>query len=245
MKLTKIILTSVFTASVVYAQSGATLFNTYCSSCHTEVLGTNESGGKITHIYEAPFAGDIVQKLKLNTKNKDEFISFIKDYINIPSKRKSLYGQKAIKEFGLMPSLNGVLTDNESTKLATFLYQDYNKETKKEKKENINKIAKESLFTTYCSSCHAEVLGTNESGGKITHIYAAPYVKDIVKKLKIKTKSKSEFISFIKDYINLPSKRKSLYGKKAIKEFGLMPSLSGVLSDKESTKLANDLYINY
>ncbi len=244
MRLKKIMVLSLFTASILQANTGEELFKNHCSSCHSEILGVDESGGKVTNIYGAPYVKDVVKKLKEETKTQDEFVSFIKDYINIPSKRKSLYGKRAIKQFGLMPSLSGLLSDKESTKLATYLYNDIIK--KEVKIEKIKKLVKkQGLFETYCSSCHSEVLGVDESGGKVTNIYGAPYVKDIVKKLKEETKTQDEFVSFIKDYINIPSKRKSLYSKKAIKQFGLMPSLNGVLSDKEITQLANDLYKKY
>ena len=245
MKLKSILISSLFATSLVYAQSGSSLFNNYCASCHAEVLGINETGGVTTNIYQAPYVKDIIKTLKAKTKTQEEFVSFIKDYINMPSKRKSLYSKKALKNFGLMPSLSGAFTDAESTRLAKYLYNDFGKEKVIKNKATNVKKKKDSLFTTNCSSCHAEVLGVNETGGETTNVYGAPYVKDIVKKLKKETKTKAEFVSFIKDYINMPSKRKSLYSKKALKEFGLMPSLSGVLTDQESTKLANDLYKNY
>lgn len=244
MRLKKIMVLSLFTASIIQANTAEELFQNHCATCHSEVLGVNESGGKITNIYGAPYVKDIVIKLKEETKTQEEFVSFIKNYINMPSKRKSLYGKRAIKQFGLMPSLSGLLTDEESTKLATYLYNDIIKEVVKTK-EIKKLVKKQGLFETYCSSCHSEVLGVNESGGKVTNIYGAPYIKDVVKKLKEETKTQEEFVSFIKDYINMPSKRKSLYSKKAIKQFGLMPSLSGLLSDQEATKLAHDLYKNH
>jgi len=70
----------------------------------------------------------------------------------------------------------------------------------------------------------------------------APYIKDVITKIKEKTNSRDKFVRFIKDYINHPDRKKSLYGKKAIKEFGLMPALNGVMTDKETTQLANYLY---
>jgi len=91
------------------------------------VAGVNESGGEVTHIYEAPYAKDVVNKLKAETKTKEAFIAFVKDYIDEPDKRKSLYGKKAIKDFGLMPSLKGIMSDSEATGLAEYLYQKYDK----------------------------------------------------------------------------------------------------------------------
>jgi len=245
MKIKSIVTSSLLATSILCAQSGATMFNNYCSSCHADVIGVNETGGVVTNIYEAPYIKDIIKSLKNETKTQDKFISFIKDYINMPSKRKSLYSKKALKEFGIMPSLSGALTDDESTRLAKYLYNDFGKEKVIKNKITNTVEKKDSLFTTYCSACHAEVIGVNETGGVVTNVYEAPYVKDVVKNLKKETKTKAEFVSFIKDYINIPTKRKSLYSKKAVKKFGLMPSLNGILTDKESTTLANDLYKNY
>ncbi len=256
MKIKNITLLTLLATSTLLAQTGETLFTSYCASCHTTVVGVNESGGKITPIYEAPYAGDVINKLKIETKTKELFITFVKNYINEPDKRKSLYGKKAIKDFGLMPSLKGVMTDDESTVLAEYLYSDYGKEPQKvkvkkavlseaEERSAQEAKANEALFSKYCASCHTTVIGVNESGGKVTPIYEAPYAKDVVNKLKAETKTKEAFVVFVKDYINEPDKRKSLYGKKAIKDFGLMPSLKGVMTDDEATGLADYLYNKY
>ncbi len=256
MKMKKIVLFTVLATSALFAQSGEALFIKHCSSCHTTVVGVDESGGEVTNVYGAPYAKDVVSKLKTEVGTKAGFIAFVKDYINEPHKRKSLYGKKAIKDFGLMPSLKGVMTDSESTKLANYLYSGYGEEPKKIEEEKVvlseaseksAQLAKtnEALFSKYCSSCHTTVVGVDESGGEVTNVYEAPYAKDVVNKLKVETKTKAEFIAFVKDYINEPHKRKSLYGKKAIKDFGLMPSLKGVMTDSESTGLAEYLYDKY
>ena len=248
----KIVLLTALAASTLFAESGKELFNKYCSSCHTTVVGLNESGGEVTNVYGAPYAKDVISKLKAETKTKEAFVGFVKDYINEPDKRKSLYGKKAIKDFGLMPSLKGVMSDSESTKLAEYLYSGYGKESQEKTKalKTPEKMVKqvshgEILFNKYCATCHTTVVAVNESGGEITNVYGAPYAKDVISKLKAETKTKEAFVGFVKDYINEPDKRKSLYGKKAIKNFGLMPSLKGVMSDSESTQLAEYLYSKY
>jgi len=247
MKIDKLLIASLFTASVVYAQTGSELFQKHCAVCHMDVVGAYETGDTITKVYQAPYAKDVIKKLKAKTKSKAEFVSFIKDYINMPSKRKSLYGKRAIKSFGLMPPLTGVMTDAQENKLANYLYSDLLKDDNKikTKKVTIKKVEDQNiLFQKHCAVCHMDVVGAYETGDTITKVYQAPYAKDVIKKLKAKTKSKAEFVSFIKDYINMPSKRKSLYGKRAIKSFGLMPPLTGVMTDAETTKLATDLYNN-
>jgi cytochrome c551/c552 len=122
MKVNKLLIASLLTASVVYAQTGSELFEKHCAVCHMDAVGAYETGDTMTEIYQAPYAKDVVKKLKAKTKNEAEFVAFIKDYINMPSKRKSLYGRRAIKSFGLMPPLTGVMTDAQITKLATDLY---------------------------------------------------------------------------------------------------------------------------
>ena len=253
MKIQNLILPALFATTSLFAQSGEELFNKNCAICHTTIVGVNESGGETTNVYEAPYAKDIVNKLKSETKNQDEFIAFIQSYINEPDKRKSLYGKKAIKNFGLMPSLNGVMSDEETILLANYLYNDYGKERDKIKSKS-PKVAKETtkvanpnevLFDKYCAKCHTTIVGLNESGGEVSNVYVAPYAKDVITKLKSETKSKEEFITFVKNYINEPDKRKSLYGRKAIKDFGLMPSLEGVMSESEITGLADYLYSKY
>ncbi len=245
----KIVLLTTLTVAILSAQTGEELFSNYCAHCHTSVLGINESGGEITKIYAAPYAKDVVKKLKSETANEAEFTAFIKSYINDPDKRKSLYGKKAIKDFGLMPSLKGTMNDAEIAKLSHYLYTTYDSKNKKQIKTT-TKMPKhidprEKIFTKNCAKCHATVIGIDESNGDTTNIYAAPYAKDVIKKLKSETANKAEFIAFIKSYINNPDKRKSLYGKKAIKDFGLMPSLKGALTDKEIKDLANYLYEKY
>ena len=125
MKVDRLLIASLLTASVVYAQTGSELFQKNCAVCHFNAIGAYETGDTITKEYEAPYAKDVVRKLKVKTKNEAEFVSFIKDYINMPSKRKSLYGKRAIKSFGLMPPLTGVMTDAQITKLATDLYKSH------------------------------------------------------------------------------------------------------------------------
>jgi len=248
----RIVLFTALSATMLFAGSGKDLFTKYCSSCHTTVMGLNESGGEVTNVYGAPYAKDVISKLKNETKTKEEFIEFVKDYINEPDKRKSLYGKKAIKDFGLMPSLKGAMSDSESGRLAEYLYDGYEEELQ-EKAEVLNVDEKtvksvshgEVLFNKYCATCHTTVIALNESGGEITNVYGAPYAKDVVNKLRAETKSKEAFIEFVKDYISEPDKRKSLYGKKAIKDFGLMPSLKGVMSDSDSLQLAEYLYHKY
>ncbi len=249
MNIKKLVLSTMLLTVSVYADglSGKEVFNNNCSKCHANILGISNDGGyENTYITPAPYIKDLVTKLKNETKTKKEFTSFIKEYIQNPNKRKSLYGKKAIKKFGLMPSLKGALTTQEINKVTQYLYNYNNHTNTIVKKEHIKPkhvSNGEKLFDQYCSQCHASILGIDNDGGyENSYITVAPYVTKVVDKLKHETKTKKEFSKFIQEYIQNPNKRKSLYGKKAIKKFGLMPSLHGVMNKKEISELTNYLY---
>jgi len=248
MILKKILIFLPIASTVLFAEpTGYNLFEANCAKCHATILGVSNDGGyENDYITSAPYITDLVKKLKEETTSQDEFKNFIKEYIQNPDKRKSLYGKKGIKKFGLMPSLKDVMSEDEIDILTEYLY---NKKLHKkiESKQVVKTIdPREKLFVDNCAKCHSTVLGVVNSGGyDNSYITPAPYVTDLVKKLKKETKSQDEFRAFIKEYIQNPDKRKSLYGKKAIKEFGLMPSLKDALSNEEINQLANYLYEKY
>jgi len=249
MRLKKVLFFIPLATSILFSQqTGEGLFNKNCSQCHATILGiTNNGGYDNSYITPAPYVVDLVKKLKEETGSKDKFETFIKEYIENPNKRKTLYGKRAIKKFGLMPSLEGLMSDEEKSLLIDYLYNEkYLKKEVKKVKEVAKIDPREKLFTKNCASCHATVLGVVNNGGyDNSFITPAPYVVDLVKKLKQETKTKEKFSEFIKEYIQNPNKRKSLYGKIAIKKFGLMPSLEGQLSEDEITQLTNFLYESY
>ena len=251
MRIDKILYLLPLATSILFAQStttGKEVFVKNCSKCHSTILGVSNDGGyDNNYITPAPYISDLVKKLKSETKSKEEFGKFIKEYIKNPEKRKSIYGKVAIKKFGLMPSLKGVIGDEEKSLLIDYLYTLDRENLKTEEKKSIKESdPREKLFTKNCSKCHSTILGVSNDGGyDNNYITPAPYISDLVKKLKSETKSKEEFGKFIKEYIKNPEKRKSIYGKVAIKKFGLMPSLKGALRDDEIVELTEYLYERY
>ena len=248
MKFKKILFFIPLATTILFSnQTGEEVFNKNCSECHATILGVDHDGGyENTLLTPAPYVSDLVKKLKKETATQEKFSEFIKEYIDNPDKRKSLYGKRAIKKFGLMPSLKGAISDEEKSLLIDYLYNEkFIKEVpQKVKKEVVREVdPREKLFTKNCAECHATVLGVTHDGGyENSFISPAPYIDDLVEKLKEKTKTQEKFTEFIKEYIENPDKRKSLYGKKAIKKFGIMPSLKGALTQEEITELANYLY---
>ena len=125
MMLKSLFLSMVLIASLQAEQkSGKELFNEHCAKCHANILGvTNTDGYENSYITPAPYIADLVEKLKAKTGSKEAFKEFIKEYIQNPNKRKSLYGKRAIKKFGLMPSLKGVMSEDDINDLVDYLYQ--------------------------------------------------------------------------------------------------------------------------
>jgi len=250
MKIRKILFTIPFATTMLFSQpTGEEIFNTNCSDCHAKILGiVNDGGYDNRYITPAPYIYNLVEKLKEETKTEEKFSKFIIEYIENPDKRKSLYGKRAIKKFGLMPSLKGAITEDEAKLLIDYLYnEEYKpKETPKKIKKIVKVDPREPLFTNNCAACHTTATGVKINlEGDHEVIYEAPYIGDVVIKVEKETKTKEEFVSFIESYINEPDVRKSLYGKKAIKKFGLMPSLKGAMSADEIKQLANYLYEIY
>ena len=127
MKLKKILFFIPLATTILFSQSitGEELFNKNCSQCHATILGvTNDGGYDNSYITPAPYVADLVKKLKEETGSKEKFENFIKEYIENPNKRKTLYGKSGIKKFGLMPSLNGLMSDEEKSLLIDYLYNE-------------------------------------------------------------------------------------------------------------------------
>jgi len=99
--------------SILSANEGENIYNTNCLVCH------NSS----TEEMKAPPMQKIVNKLKM-VKNRDNFVSFVSDYIRSPSQEKGYCKAKAYKTFGVMPSMSH-LTSEEVKVVAIWLYDTY------------------------------------------------------------------------------------------------------------------------
>ena len=73
----------------------------------------------------------------------------------------------------------------------------------------------------------------------------APPMPMVSMRLKKMTNSKEEFVAFVKDYIQNPSKKKGFCMPMAYKRFGTMPPIGKTMSAKERETVANWLYNNF
>jgi hypothetical protein len=73
----------------------------------------------------------------------------------------------------------------------------------------------------------------------------APPMSMISMRLKSAIETKKEFVSFVKDYIQNPSKEKGFCMKVAYEHFGVMPAIGTKMSEKERDVIANWMYDNF
>ncbi len=93
------------------AQSGASLFEENCATCH---LGDARGDERV-----APPVFAVQNHYFGQHKSEAEFVNAVVKWLEEPSEEKSLM-PGAISRFGLMPPVK--LTDNERVEIATFLY---------------------------------------------------------------------------------------------------------------------------
>ncbi|MDF1876314.1 c-type cytochrome [Sulfurimonas sp. SAG-AH-194-L11] len=73
----------------------------------------------------APAMPMISARLKSNLKTRDEFITFVEDYIQNPSKKKGFCMPMAYKKFGTMPPIGKGMNKADRASVAAWLYDNY------------------------------------------------------------------------------------------------------------------------
>jgi hypothetical protein len=101
------------------APSGEALFDANCAVCHMKERPTPQTRatmvappamGVMFHVKEA-FPGD-----------RDAALEFVQDYVMNPSASKAKCLPRSIKRFGVMPSQKGVVTAEELSLIADYMY---------------------------------------------------------------------------------------------------------------------------
>lgn len=116
-----ILLISLIISSSLFAATGKTVYEKYCISCHLEKSRVNEDKAKL----KAPPLNRVSQRLKMNTSSKEEFIAYVKDYIQNPSREKGFCRPKAYERFGVMPPIGKTMAEDERQLIAVWLYRHF------------------------------------------------------------------------------------------------------------------------
>ena len=120
-ELKNILLVLLATSTVSFSATGKTVYEKFCISCHIEKSLVGEDKAKL----KAPPMNRVSQRLKMNTSSKKEFIAYVKDYIQNPSREKGFCRPKAYKRFGVMPPIGKAMTEDERQQIAVWLYRHF------------------------------------------------------------------------------------------------------------------------
>ena len=108
-------------SSTTFAATGKSVYEKYCVSCHLETSRVDEDKATL----KAPPMNRVSQRLKMNTSSKEEFVAYVKDYIQNPSQEKGFCRPKAYRRFGVMPPIGKAMTEEERQLVAVWLYRHF------------------------------------------------------------------------------------------------------------------------
>lgn len=74
---------------------------------------------------KAPPMPMVSKRLKMKFQKKEDFVSFVTDYIQNPSREKGMCMPMAYKRFGVMPPIGKSLTEEERVAVASWLYENF------------------------------------------------------------------------------------------------------------------------
>ena len=119
-KVTLFLLPALVTGMLSAAEmTGEALFEAKCAACHAKIRPDDTSKLK------APVAMGITRHVKRQYPQKEDAVNFIVDYVQNPTAQKATCIPQSIERFGLMPSMKGVATTEEFTKIAEYLYDNF------------------------------------------------------------------------------------------------------------------------
>lgn len=114
----KIILSLLIGASSLFAINGETVYIKHCMACHK--MEKPKTG------LLAPPMPAVSKRLQRDIHTKEQFVAFVKDYIQNPSREKGHCSPKAFKKLGTMPPIGKSLTKEEREAVSLWLYENFN-----------------------------------------------------------------------------------------------------------------------
>jgi len=143
----KILLSTFILVSVVYGFDGETVYKDKCMACHSmkgmmdmsqmqamrkkmqsataqerQAMKKQMQKRMSESEMKAPAMEMVSLRLKKMTASKEEFLNFVKDYIQNPSQDKGYCMPRAYKNFGVMPAIGKAMSEEEREVIALWLY---------------------------------------------------------------------------------------------------------------------------
>ncbi len=180
---------------------GQTLARAKCAACHNlEMPPKTSEDEKAPPLYTVTVHLKDWIKADTPTEKRAKFIAFAKKYALHPSREISYCDKKSLKQYGLMPSLEGHATEAEIGTVAAWAYDTYDQMKMLAIMKERNRIAalpphEQVLETHDCRSCH--VYGNGKIAptfGEIGQRYGTTGIEQIKK--SITEGSKGKWLSF-------------------------------------------------
>jgi len=146
----KLLLILILGMSSLFASTGAEVYKAKCQMCHApkgmmdkEQMQSMQAKMQTATKEEkmamrekmamkmkksgmrAPAMPMVSARLKSNLKTREEFIAFVEDYIQNPSKKKGFCMPMAYKKFGTMPPIGKGMSKADRASVAAWLYDNY------------------------------------------------------------------------------------------------------------------------
>ena len=116
-----ILMVLLLSVSGLLALDGEEVFKNKCASCHMET----SMMGKSSVNMKAPSMNIISMRIKKVKGSKENFIAFVKDYIQNPSEEKGVCMPMAFKRFGTMPAIGKSMSEEERELVSQWLYDNF------------------------------------------------------------------------------------------------------------------------
>ncbi len=108
-------------ALFAFANDAKSLFEQKCMVCHIASKPTPKQRSKMS----APPAFGVMYHVKERYPKRSEAVDFIVEYAMNPDKKRALCMPMTIERFGLMPSLKGIVTEDELRAIADYMYDNF------------------------------------------------------------------------------------------------------------------------
>ena len=156
---------------------GEALLKSKCASCHNlDMPPKTYENEKAPPMMAVAFHVKDFMKVENPTDKKPKFIAFFQDYVLHPDAKKSFCDKESLASYGVMPSQEGSVTEEEVAAIAEYVYDYYDQEKFLEKmkaKARFDALPKGEQLATKsgCLTCHGK-----------TEAKAAPAFREIAKK---------------------------------------------------------------
>lgn len=103
------------------ANTAADLTHKHCGSCHM----LEKPQAHMIPTLTSPPMDSVIYHLGLVKENRNDKIKFIMDYAINPEAKKSVCESNKVQHYGVMPSLKGMITNEELLKISNYLIDNY------------------------------------------------------------------------------------------------------------------------